>query len=84
MIWLKLIILISIASVFIVRGLLWFRESMTPEENYDFWEDFKDSFLTLHWKYSDYLNDGQPRRIVPIMMILGGVGILVIGIVKIQ
>ena len=83
--WLKLIILFLISSFFIFYGAVWFRRSISSKEHYDFKEDFKYSFLTLHWKYANYYNwnDSKPRRIVPVMIILGGIGMLIVGLIKI-
>jgi hypothetical protein len=52
-------------------------------ELYDFKEDFKHTFLTPHWKYTNHLNDGKPRRIAPVIAILIGMGILVVGFIKV-
>ena len=81
--WLKLILLVSIWLIIIAYGVSWFRKSFSSENRYDFKEDFKRSFLTPHWKYSGFFNDSEPRRIVPVIIILGGIGILVIGLIKI-
>jgi hypothetical protein len=83
--WIKLIIIVSISSLFISYGMLWYRKGLSSKKPYDSKEDFKYSFLTPHWKYSNYYNwnDSTPRRIVPVMLILGGIGILVVGLIKI-
>jgi len=81
--WIKLIVLISISSIIISFGIIWYRKSFSSEDHYDFKEDFKRSFLSLHWKYSGFFNDAKPRRIVPSIIILGGVGILIVGLNKI-
>ena len=81
--WLKLFLLVSISLIFISIGILWYRKSFSSEDRYDFKEDFKRSFLTPHLKYSGFFNDGKPRRIVPAIMILGGIGILAVGLIKI-
>jgi hypothetical protein len=83
--WLGLIIVVSISSLFISYGILWYRKGLSSEERYSFKEDFQYSFLTPHWKYSNYFNwnDSKPRKIVPVMLIFGGIGMLVVGLVKI-
>lgn len=81
--WFKLILLVSISLVIISYGVLWYRKSLTSDDRYDFKEDFKRSFLTPHLKYSGFFNDSKPRRIVPAMIILGGIGILAVGLIKI-
>lgn len=83
MMWLRLIVLISISSIFISSGILWFRKSLSSADSYDFKEDFMHTFLTPHWKYSNHLNDGKPRRIAPVIAILIGMGILVVGLIKV-
>ena len=81
--WFKIILLVSISLITISYGILWYRKSFSTEDRYDFKEDFKRSFLMPHWKYSGFYNDGKPRRIVPAIIILGGIGILVVGLTKI-
>ena len=83
--WFKLIGTVCISAIFISYGILWYRKSLSSEEHYDFKEDFKHSFLTPHWTYSNHFNfnDSTPRRIAPVIMILGGIGILVVGLIKI-
>lgn len=80
---LRLVVLISISSIFISSGILWYRKSLSSEDRYDSKEDFKHTFLTPHWTYSAHLNDGKPRRIAPVIAILIGIGILVVGLIKI-
>lgn len=83
--WFKLIGIVSTSLLFISYGLIWYRKSLSSEEPYDFKEDFKYTFLTIHRKYSNHFNwnESKPRRIAPIMIIVGGIGILVVGLVKI-
>jgi len=69
--------------IFISYGVHWYRKSLSSVDRYDFKEDFINSFLTPHWKYSRYLDDSKPRRIVPALFILGGIGILAVGLIKI-
>lgn len=80
--WLKLIILISISLAIVSYGVLWFRKSLSSEIRYSFKEDFKRSFLTPHWSYSAFFNDGKPRRIVPAIVVIAGIGILAVGLIK--
>jgi hypothetical protein len=81
--WLRLIVLISISLIFISSGVIWFRKSLSSAAHYDFKEDFKHTFLTPHLKHSSHHNDNKHARIVPVMTILGGIGILVVGLIKI-
>jgi hypothetical protein len=83
--WFKLIVIVSISSMFIFYGIIWYRNGLASKERYDFKEDFKYSFLTIHRKYESYFNwkDSTPRRIMPVMIIIGGVGMLVYGLIKI-
>ena len=83
--WFKLIGIVFISSIFISYGLIWYRKSLSSADHYNFKEDFKYSFLTLHRSYSNYfnMNDDKPRKIVPVMVILGGIGTLVVGLIKI-
>ena len=79
---LKLFLLICISLAFVSCGALWYRRSLSSGDRYDYKEDAKHSFLTPHWNYSGYVNDGKPRRIVPVMIILGGIAILIVGLIK--
>ena len=83
--WLKLIIIVSISIIFIFYGVLWFIKSLYSKVRYDFKEDIKYSFMTPHWSYSGFFNfdETRPRRVVPAMLVLGGIGILVVGLLKI-
>ena len=81
--WFKIIILITLSSVMILYGVLWYIKSFSSNDRYDFKEDFRRSFLTPHWTYEAFFNDDKPRRIVPIIMILGGIVILIVGLIKI-
>ena len=83
--WFKLIGIVSTSLIFISYGILWYRKGLSSKAQYDFKEDFKHSFLTPHSPYSSHfnLNDSKPRRIGPFMVILGGIGILVVGLIKI-
>lgn len=76
----KTIILISFATALIGFGVIWFQKSLSGDEPYDFREDFRHSFLTPHWTYSAFLNDGKPRRIAPTILIIGGLGLLVVSL----
>jgi hypothetical protein len=80
---LRLLVLISISSIFIFSGILWLRKSLSSADSYDFKEDVKHTFLTPHWTYSNHFNDGKPRRIAPVIAILIGMGILVVGLIKV-
>ena len=79
---LKLFLLICISLAFVSCGALWHRRAPSSGDRYDYKEDAKHSLLTPHWKYSGYINDGKPRRIVPVMIILGGIAILIVGLIK--
>jgi len=81
----KLLVIIAISSIFIFHGLAWYRKGLSSKEPYDFKEDFKASFFTPYWSNATHLkmNDGKPRKIFPIMYILGGIGILIVGLFKI-
>jgi hypothetical protein len=79
----KLIVIFSISSAFIFYGVSWFRKGVNSDECYDFKDDLKHSFLTLHGKYSGFFNDGKPRRIIPAMLIVGGGVILIVGLINI-
>lgn len=81
--WFKSIILIFISITFISCGILWFRKSLSSSEAYNFKEDFKYTFVMYHWKYSGHHNPGTHRRIIPVMMIIGGIGIIAVGVIKI-
>ena len=81
--WIKLIGIISTSLIFISYGILWYRKSLSSEQPYDFKEDFKHSFLTPHRPYSNHLNFNEPRRIAPVMVIIAGIVILVVGLIKI-
>ncbi len=81
--WIRPIVIIIISSIFIFSGILWFRKSLASKDYYDFKKDFKHTFLTPHLKHSSHHNDNKHARIVPIMIILGGIGILVVGLIKI-
>jgi hypothetical protein len=83
--WIKLVIIFSVSFLLIFYGVLWFGKSLSSKVRYDFKEDIKYSFITPHWSYSGFFNfdANRPRRIVPVMLVLGGVGILVVGLFKI-
>jgi hypothetical protein len=78
----KLAVLIVVSAIAISFGVAWYRRGLAAEQPYDFREDFKHTFITPHLDYSGYLNDGKPRRIAPMIVILGGVGLLVWGAVR--
>lgn len=78
----RLAIIISISSVFISCGFFWYRRSSNSEDSYNFIEDFKHTFLTLRVKYGGSLNNGNSRKIAPVMTILIGLVILVVGLIK--
>lgn len=80
---LKLIVLISISTIFISCGVFGYKKSLSSSEGYNFIKDFKHTFITPHWRYSSHHNDGNQRRIVPVMMIIGGVGIMVVGLIRV-
>jgi hypothetical protein len=80
--WFKLLLLVCISSTFISYGALWYRKSLSSEDRYDLTEDARRSFLAPRWKYSSHASDGKPRRIVPAMIILGGIAILAVGLMK--
>ncbi len=81
--WFKLILLISISLIFVSYGVLWYGKSVNFGARYDFKEDFKHTFFTPHGTYSGFFNDGKPRRIVPALLVLGGIIILAVGLIKI-
>ena len=78
----RLLLLICISLALICCGALWYGRSLSSGDRYDCKEDMKRTFLTPHWKYSGYLNDGRPRRVVPAMLILAGIALLVAGLMK--
>ena len=82
--WVKLIIVLSISFLFIFYGILFFIKSHTAQVRYDFKEDLKSSFFKVHLKYTDFFNfdENKPRRIVPVILVLGGIGILTLGLYK--
>ena len=81
----KLLVIISISSIFIFHGVAWYRKGLSCKEAYDFKEDFKQSFLTPYWGNASHLSkdDSKPRKIFPVIYIVGGIGILIIGFVQI-
>jgi hypothetical protein len=83
--WFKLIGIVSVALIFIIDGIICYRRSLSSDVQYDFKEDFKHSFLTLHRRHSSHHNydKSRPRRIVPVMFIVGGIGFLIVGLIKI-
>lgn len=81
--WIKLILLILVSCVIILYGMNLYKRGLTSSAPYDFKEDFKHTFFTPHLKYSSHLKDDKPRKIAPVVLILGGVGILAVGILKI-
>jgi hypothetical protein len=81
--WIKITILISFSLAMIAYGIFWFSKSFSLENRYDFNEDLKKSFFSIHWKNEGFFNDNRPRRIIPIMLILGGIGILCLGLIKV-
>lgn len=82
--WAKLICLFLISCSLIFYGASWFRDSISSDKQYNFKDDFKHTFLTLHSTYSNFLrSEGKPQKIAPIMIIISGLGILVAGLVKI-
>jgi hypothetical protein len=81
--WLRLIGIISISSIFISYGVLTYRKSLSSDDEYDFKADFKHTFLTPHWKHSSHHNDNKHKRIFPAMMVIGGIGILVVGLIAV-
>lgn len=83
MYWIKLLIILAIAGLFIIGGAVWFYRSFDASTSYDFEADLKRSFLTPHWSFSAHYNDGKPRRIVPGIVFFGGLGILAMGIVRV-
>jgi hypothetical protein len=82
--WTKLICLILISCSLITYGVFWYRKDNPSNEQYNFKDDFKHTFLTPHWTYSDFLqSEDNHQKIAPILIILGGLVILVIGLIKI-
>ena len=81
----KLLVIISISSIFIFHGVAWYRKGLSCKEPYDFKEDFKHSFLTPYWGNASYFgkNDRKPRKIFPVIYIVGGIGILIVGLIQI-
>ena len=68
------------SSAFILYGIQALRKVLSFDEEYDFREDFNDCFFTMSFGAG-----GKPKknsRIHPIMWIVVGLGILVIGLIK--
>ena len=82
--WIKLCILISISVTMITYGIFWLMKSFYSKNCYDFTEDFRKSFLVVHWSYAGFFNDKKPRRIIPILLIIGGLGVLGLELIRYQ
>lgn len=78
----KLIFLIFFSWVMVLYGVIWYRRGLSADDPYDLKEDFKHTFLRLRGSYSGSLEDGKPRKIAPVILIIGGIGVLVIGLIK--
>ncbi|MBP6948650.1 MAG: hypothetical protein KBC41_00490 [Candidatus Pacebacteria bacterium] len=78
----QVFVLFFVSSVFIFYGIIWLRNSIRSNKDYDFKNDVKRTFLKPHWKYSSFLNDNNTGRIAPIVIIIGGFSILIIGLMK--
>jgi hypothetical protein len=52
--WIKLIILISFSLAMIAYGIFWLSKSFSLENRYDFNEDLKKIFFTIHGKYEGF------------------------------
>ncbi|MEL6548289.1 MAG: hypothetical protein AAFQ82_26935 [Myxococcota bacterium] len=73
------LVILAFAAAVSAAGYAWLRASAEHPEPYSFREDFRHTFLTVHRKYSGHHNDGGNRRIVPIMLMLAGPFILLVG-----
>ena len=83
--WIKFVIIFSTTLLLISFGVVWFGKSLSSKVRYHFKEDIKYSFITPHWSYSGFFNfdESRPRRIVPALLVLGGIGIMAVGLLKI-
>ena len=77
----KLILLVLFSFTVIIYGLILYKRSLYYDDIYEFKEDLKRNFLTIRWSYSPH-ND-KSSRVAPAMIVVVGLGILVVGLIKI-
>jgi hypothetical protein len=69
--------------MFIICGFVRLKKSSFATNKYDLIGDFKHTFITPHWRCSGHNSGSEQRKIIPILLIIAGVGIFTIGLFKI-
>ena len=75
---------LALASAVLVWGAVWLRRSVASGVRYELGEDLRHTFLTPHRSYSAFFNDGRPRRIVPMILMISGAALLVWGLWRLR